>query len=456
MAEETISTETLVKRLRRIEGQVRGIQNMIENGRNCESIIMQLAAVRSAIEGVGGLILKNYMKICFNKEAAAECGGAVTSLLKYALESGKVDAVVAIRPRDGNRYDGVPVLITDPKEIIETAGALHCTSPNIARFIKEYLAGASNLKIAVVVKPCDAKAIIELAKRNQIKFDNLLLIGLNCTGTLPSAKAKRMMEEEFEVDPAGVVAEDIEGNKLVIRLKEGTEKKKDLAELEEKRYGRRENCRRCDTNIPIMADIACGKWGTTDENTTFVEVCSEKGSHFIEAAIEAGYIKVEQPSSDAIETRKGKDEAAIQLAQQWQEKDFASLEEMNTDERFNYWLGQFSRCIKCYGCRDACPICYCKDCYLEADRGLVPPGEIPPDIMFPMVRITHVMDSCVNCGQCQDACPMELPLSRLIFLLNRKLAGIFKYEPGMDVNELPPLRTVTDQELSLSGVEVAF
>jgi len=151
-----------------------------------------------------------------------------------------------------------------------------------------------------------------------------------------------------------------------------------------------------------------------------------------------------------------KDEAAIKLAQQWQEKDFASLKEMSSAEKFNYWFDQFSHCIKCYGCRDACPICYCKDCFLEADRGLVPPGEVPPDIIFPMVRITHVMDSCVNCGQCQDACTMELPIARLVFMLNRELAGIFKYEPGTDVGELPPLRTITDQESSLSGVEVAF
>ncbi|GAI46633.1 unnamed protein product [marine sediment metagenome] len=51
---------------------------------------------------------------------------------------------------------------------------------------------------------------------------------------------------------------------------------------------------------------------------------------------------------------------------------------------------------------------------------------------------------------------MELPFSRLIFLLSKKLASIFKYEPGMDVSELPPLRTITDRELSLTGVEVSF
>jgi formate dehydrogenase subunit beta len=382
----------------------------------------------------------------------AECGGVVTSLLKFALETKRVDAVVTAKARDGNRYDGIPVLITEPAKVVETAGALHCTSPNTARFLKEYLNGASDLKMAVVVKPCDAKAIIELTKRAQINLDNLLLIGLNCTGTLPSAKAKKMMVEEFGVDPADVVAEDIEDNKLTIRLKDGTEKVKDLAELEASGYGRRENCRRCETNIPIMADIACGKWGTTDENTTFIEVYSEKGTQLIDAAIEAGYITVEQPSSAAIEARRGKDEAAVLLARQWQEKDFAGLKQMSDEERFHYWIGQFSQCIKCYGCRDACPICYCKECFLEAERGFVPPGEIPPDLLFPMVRVTHVMDSCVNCGQCQDACPMELPLSCLIFMLNRELAGIFKHEPGMDIDSLPPLRTVTDNELKMEGV----
>jgi formate dehydrogenase subunit beta len=386
----------------------------------------------------------------------AECGGAVTALLKFALESKRVEAVVAVKARDGNRYDGIPVVITDPKELGETSGSLHCASPNIARFLKEYLDGAFETKMAVVAKPCDAKAIIELAKRNQIKLDNLLIIGLNCTGTLPPAKAKSLFKEEFGVGPADVVAEDIEDNELIIRLKDGSEKKKSLAELEEKGEGRRENCRRCDINIPVMADIACGKWGTTDKDSTFIELCSDKGAEFFEAAIEDGAIKVEQPSENAIETRKKKDQAAVELAQKWQEKDFATLEEMSGEEKFKYWSEQFSHCIKCYGCRDACPICYCDVCFLEAERGYIPPGEVPPHMLFPMVRITHVMDSCVNCGQCQDACAMEIPISRLIFLLSKKIGAIFKHEPGMDVNAMPPMRTVTDQELGEEGVEVNF
>ena len=186
----------------------------------------------------------------------AECGGVVTTLLKFALESKKVDAVLAVKARNGNRYDGIPVLITTPGEGIETAGSLHFASPNIARCLKEYLDGAAKLKIAVVCKPCDAKAIIELAKRTQINLDNLLLIGINCTGTMPSAKGKLMVAEEFGVNPADVGGEEIENGKLTITLKDGTEKERDLAKLEEKGYGRRDNCRRCETNIPTMADLA--------------------------------------------------------------------------------------------------------------------------------------------------------------------------------------------------------
>jgi DNA-binding FrmR family transcriptional regulator len=75
MAEETVSHDVLIKRLKRIEGQVRGIEKMIESGRDCESVITQLTAVRSAIEGVGSLVLNNYMKLCFRETDQADSDG---------------------------------------------------------------------------------------------------------------------------------------------------------------------------------------------------------------------------------------------------------------------------------------------------------------------------------------------------------------------------------------------
>lgn len=55
-------------RLRRIEGQVKGIEKMIENEANCKDILIQIAAIRSAINKVGGIVLENYAKGCIIKD----------------------------------------------------------------------------------------------------------------------------------------------------------------------------------------------------------------------------------------------------------------------------------------------------------------------------------------------------------------------------------------------------
>ncbi|MFC2007039.1 metal-sensitive transcriptional regulator [Chloroflexota bacterium] len=59
-----VTRATIGKRLRRIEGQIRGLEKMVDEERECESIVIQLAAVRSAIDSVGALVLNNYIKIC--------------------------------------------------------------------------------------------------------------------------------------------------------------------------------------------------------------------------------------------------------------------------------------------------------------------------------------------------------------------------------------------------------
>ena len=67
-----VPREVIVKRLKRVEGQVRGLQKMVTEERDCESIITQLAAVRSAIDSAGALVLSNYMSLCFNKNKGDE------------------------------------------------------------------------------------------------------------------------------------------------------------------------------------------------------------------------------------------------------------------------------------------------------------------------------------------------------------------------------------------------
>jgi len=89
MIEESIPQDVLLKRLKRIEGQVRGIQKMVESGRDCESVITQLAAVRSAIESAGALMLNNYMKFCFFRGVENESEG-IDSLARAVAIWGRV------------------------------------------------------------------------------------------------------------------------------------------------------------------------------------------------------------------------------------------------------------------------------------------------------------------------------------------------------------------------------
>jgi len=56
--------QSALNRLRRIEGQVRGLHKMVEEGRYCADILTQVASVQEALGGVGKLLLKNHLKHC--------------------------------------------------------------------------------------------------------------------------------------------------------------------------------------------------------------------------------------------------------------------------------------------------------------------------------------------------------------------------------------------------------
>ena len=83
-----VSKDKLLRRLKRIEGQLRGIQKMIAEDRDCVSIVMQLAAVRSGVEGAGALVLNNCMKLCFYQDE--DSGTDIDSLTKAVKIWGRV------------------------------------------------------------------------------------------------------------------------------------------------------------------------------------------------------------------------------------------------------------------------------------------------------------------------------------------------------------------------------
>lgn len=357
-----------------------------------------------------------------------ECGGAVSSIFQYLLDKEIVDGVLTLE-RGEDVYDGIPSLIEDSEDIIKTCGSLHCAPTMFGDLISKHL---TEMKLAVAVKPCDAMAIKELEKRNQLEREKIYEIGLNCGGTVMPITARKMIDLFYEVDPNDVVKEEIDKGKFIIELKDGTHKAVEIDELEEKGYGRRASCQRCDLMIPRNADIACGNWGA-EPGWTFIEIITEKGKELVENAKKEGYIEVKTPSKKSLTMRNKIEEVMIKLARKFQDKyleeNYPSPE--NWDE---YW----NRCIKCYACRDVCPICHCKECALDKEC-YVEENQIPPDpLTFQGVRLSHMSFSCINCGQCEDVCPMEIPLAVIYQKMQKKYKDKTGYTAGVS-EELPPL-----------------
>lgn len=388
-----------------------------------------------------------------------ETGGTITALLKYLLESHTVDAVYTMK-KGADIYDAQPVLITKPEEIIQTAGSIHCGTLLVPKQLAKCVLSADpKMKVAVVTKGCDAMAMYEMAKRGQLNLDNIFMIGVNCGGTVQPSMARKMIREKFGVDPDTVVKEEIDKGQFIIQTADGQHKGISMDELEEQGYGRRSNCRRCKMKVPRQADLACGNWGVIGDkagNTTFVEVCSEKGAMSLNKAIEAGAIVAEPAPQKGVEIRGKIEKAMLKLADKWREKYFSTLG--TGKERLEYIMRETSRCIRCYACIENCPICYCEECSTKKAH-LVPPGQVPPGFMFHLIRYVHVADSCINCGQCEELCPVEIENSRFMHMLQSDLHEMFGYEPGVDMT-LPVLALVTEEDerkrLAATGSDQIF
>ena len=117
----------------------------------------------------------------------------------------------------------------------------------------------------------------------------------------------------------------------------------------------------------------------------------------------------------------------------------AEYEGMSLEERRAFWQQQFLKCIKCYGCRNICPVCFCEACAME-DPLWVEPGVLaPPFPMFHLIKAMHMSGRCVACRQCELTCPSHIPLTVLYDLIRRDVGDLLAYVPGADIEAAPPL-----------------
>ena len=114
-----------------------------------------------------------------------------------------------------------------------------------------------------------------------------------------------------------------------------------------------------------------------------------------------------------------------------------ALDSYGQKERLDRWMYEFQKCIKCYGCRNICPVCFCKECSLEHDE-LVKTGPLLPEVpVFHMVRAVHMAGRCIDCGLCEAACPMDIPLRLLYGKVNEIVMDLFGYETGSSALNSP-------------------
>ncbi len=106
-------------------------------------------------------------------------------------------------------------------------------------------------------------------------------------------------------------------------------------------------------------------------------------------------------------------------------------------EDYRLWEEEFLRCIKCTGCIENCPVCFCEKCILF-DEFYVKKGEIPPEFpVFHLIKVFHMAGRCVECNLCFELCPALLPINYLTRKINKFVKDNFGYEAGSE--EINPL-----------------
>ena len=109
-------------------------------------------------------------------------------------------------------------------------------------------------------------------------------------------------------------------------------------------------------------------------------------------------------------------------------------------ERWAYWMNEFERCIKCYACREVCPMCYCPRCIADKNRPQIidTSATLKGNLAWNITRAFHLAGRCIECDECTRACPANINLRLLNQSLARSARDHFEYQAGMNP-ETPPI-----------------
>lgn len=287
--------------------------------------------------------------------------------------------------------EGFDKLNTTPIFITSTAQADRVVwNPLCAQNLASYLPSQKR-KVAVAVKGCDSRTIVQYMQEGLIDRDNVVIIGIPCKGVVNKKKVQKAI--------GGEAVEDIVFSDGSVKVKTATgEKTLALADVWP------DKCASCQWPTPVIYDHLVG---------------------------------------DAIQSDKPAESVYA---------DIEELEGRTLEERKAYFEKEFDKCIRCYACRNACPMCVCQDSCIAETRDphwITQRLNLNEKIMFHMIHSVHLAGRCVECGECERVCPMEIPVAKLKKKINKEMKDLFDYTPGVNPDDKPPMYTFSVDEVKI-------
>ncbi len=326
----------------------------------------------------------------------------------------------------------MPALVTDPDKLTHCDPLAPAFPLNAARVVARMTRRPTGQKIAVVLRPCEMRAFVELVKLKQGLTEEIVLIGIDCLGAYAN-------KDYFKfVDTAG---EDSTTAFLQTALGQvpGPADDFQLASA----------CRVCEFFTPAMADIQIGIFGMDTTREILVQAHTEKGTDLV-ARLNLAEAEPPPGRREAIDTL---------LKKRTADRDTLFAATSAATENIEKLTTYLAHCINCYNCRVACPVCYCKECvfvtevfdhdpaqYLQWSRrkGAI---KMPTDTVFyHLTRLAHMSTACVGCGQCSNACPNDIPVMELFRTVAHQTQQAFDYQAGRSLDEKPPLSEFREDE----------
>ena len=234
-------------------------------------------------------------------------------------------------------------------------------------------------RIGILAKGCDARSIAVCASEGQVEMDKVVIIGLPCPGIISRKKIKAEMAGREILDAT------VTDEKITVKG-EGFEK-----EFPTKTF-LDDSCLSCRHRNPPVYDVLIG-------------------DPLPEVADGDEYAEVDE------------------------------LESKSAEERWDHFVDEISVCIRCYSCRNVCPMCYCKECFVDETMPawFGKTNEITDTMIYHLVRAIHLTGRCVDCGACSRACPMDINLRALTKKAEKIARERFNFEAGLSPEETPVL-----------------